>query len=383
MSYEFTDEQKMLREKVQKFVQNEYPKEIVRQWDKDDKLTSTVFDKMKDLGIMGLSVPHEYGGLGGNAIDYVIVIEQLAKACMALSFYYIMCVVYGGEMIQDCGSEKQKAFFLPKIAKGEIFFSYGITEPDAGSDAGTARTMAIPEGDQYIINGTKMFITGADFSDYCITLTRTDENLPKHKGLTIFIVDTRSKGYAANPLRKLGLKGSTACEVIFDGVLVPRENILGGPDGLNNAWGLLLKTLDLEHIEVSASAIGAAEAAFQDTLEYAKKREQFGQPIGKFQAIRHMLAEMAVELECARLLTYHAAWLKSQKLNCWKESCMAKLCATEVGKRIALKGMEIMGVSGYLMGYDMQRHVRDSLGGTIGGGTSQLQKNMIARALGL
>lgn len=146
---------------------------------------------------------------------------------------------------------------------------------------------------------------------------------------------------------------------------------------------MLLKTLDLEHIEVAASSVGATDTAFQDILEYAKKREQFGRPIGKFQAISHMLAEMAVELECARLLTYHAAWLKAQKLNCRKESCMAKLYATEVGKSIALKGMEIMGGNGYLMEYDMQRHVRDSLGGTIGGGTSQLQKNMIARALGL
>jgi alkylation response protein AidB-like acyl-CoA dehydrogenase len=383
MSFEFTANQKALRKRVQAFVQSECSKEIVRQWDKADKLSSIVFGKMRDIGIMGLSVPQKYGGVGGNAVDYVIVIEELAKACMALSFHYVMCVVYGGEMIQDCGSENQRGFFLPKIAKGEILFSYGITEPDAGSNAAAARTTAVAQGDNYTINGTKMFITGADYADYCITLSRTDENMPKHKGLTVFIVDTKCKGYTASPLNKLGVKGSSACEVSFDDVVVPKESILGGPDGLNKGWGLLLKSLDLEHIEVAAAATGDAQAAFQDLLEYVKERGKFGQAIGKSQAVNHMLAEMAVELEGAKLLTYHAAWLKSQKMDCWKESCMAKLCATEVAKGIALKGMELMGGDGYTIECDMQRHLRDSLGGTIGGGTSQMQKNMIAKALGL
>jgi len=383
MSYELNEGQQELRNRVRTFVRTQCTKEVVHQWDMEGKIPTNIHHELKNLGIMGLSVPRKFGGLGGNATDYVIVIEELAKACMSLAFYYIMGVVYGGEVINDCGSEYQKVFFLPKIAEGELFFSYGITEPDAGSDAGACRTLATSSGDNYIINGTKMFITGADFSDYCVTLTRTDDKAKKHKGLTVFIVDTKCEGYTANPIKKLGVRASSACEVVFENVKVPKENILGGPDGLHNGWALLLKTLDLEHIEVAAASVGAGKAALDDVLDYVKQNIKSGASIDELQAVRHTVAEMSTDLECARLLTYHAASLKSRHLDCWKESCMAKLFASEACKKIALKGMEIFRGEEYLIKTSIQRHVRDTIAGTVGGGTSEIQKNMIAKALGV
>jgi len=382
MDFKFTEEQEMLRNTVREFLNKECPKESVREWDEEGEMPAHVIEKMKGLGIMGLFVPVEYGGAGGSPIDYSIVLEELGRGCGALAAHYVEGVIYGGAIIQECGSTEQKQFFLPKFAKGELIFSYGITEPDSGSDAAAAKTAAVQDGDNFIINGTKMFITGADRTDYVVTLTRTDKNLPKHQGLTLFLVDTKSKGYSATPLKKLGGIES-ACEVVYDNVVVSKENILGGPEGLNNGWKLLLKTLELEHIELAAIAVGGAQAAFDDALQYAKEREQFGQPIGKFQAISHMLAEMAVELHLARLATYHCAWLKSENMPCYTEVCMAKLYATEVATRMSLRAMEIFGGYSYMMEYDIQRYLRESFIGLIGGGTRQIQKNMIARALGL
>lgn len=383
MDYRFSEEQEMLRKTLQGFLKRECPVDKVRKWDEDDKFPMEIFDKMRGIGIMGLSTPPEYGGMGGTAIDYVIIIEELAKVSVALAFLYISCVVYGGGIISDCGSEEQKRFFLPKTANGELVFAYGVTEPNAGSDAAAAQTTAVKDGHNYVINGTKMFITGADIADYIFTLTRTDKSLPKHRGLTLFIVDTKLKGYSARPLRKLGTHGSSACEVVFDNVVVPEDNILGGLDGLNNGWLLLLKTLTLEHLEVAAFAIGAAQTAFDAALQYAKDRQQFGQPIGKFQAIAHMLAEMATRIEPCRQFIYYCAWLKSEEMPCFKQICMAKLYATELLEDTALKAMKIFGGYSYMMDYDIQRYVRDALIAPIGGGTSQIQKNMIARELGL
>lgn len=383
MDYRFSEEQEMLRKTVREFLKRECPIDKIRKWDENDEFPREIFDKMRELGIMGLSTPPEYGGTAGTAIDYVIIIEELAKVSVALAFLFISCVVYGGEIISGCGSEEQKRFFLPKTAKGELVFAYGITEPNAGSDAAAAQTTAVKDGHNYVINGTKMFITGADIADYIVTLTRTDKSLPKHKGLTLFIVGTKSKGYSARPLKKLGGHGASACEVVFDNVVVPEENILGGLDGLNNGWSLLLKTLTLEHLEVAAFSLGASQTSFDAALQYAKERQQFGQPIGKFQAIGHMLAEMATELELCRQLVYYCAWLKSENLPCFKEICMAKLYATELSERNALQAMKIFGGYGYMMDYDVQRYVRDALIAPVGGGTSQIQKNMIARELGL
>lgn len=383
MDFKFSEEQEMLRASVRNFLKKECPIEKIRKWDEEDKFPIEVFSKMKDLGILGLSTPAEYGGMGGSAMDYVIIIEELAKVSLSLTFFFVSCVIFGGELFSDCGSEEQKKRFLPRTAKGELLFAYGITEPNAGSDAAAAQTTATKQENNYVLNGTKMFITGADIADYIFTLTRTDKNVPKHEGLTLFLVDTKSKGYSTRKLKKLGVHGFSTCEVIFDNVVVPEANIIGGLEGLNNGWSMLLKTLTLEHLQVAAFALGACQTSFEVALQYAKDRQQFGRPIGKFQAIAHILAEMATEIELCKQFVYYCGWLKSQNLPCFKETCMAKLYATELMEKNALKAMKIFGGYGYIMEYDVQRYVRDALIAPTGGGTSQIQKNMISKALGL
>jgi len=333
---------------------------------------------------MGIITPQIYGGMGGSIIDYTVVCEELARStCWGLASYFNAVVMYGADMILHCGNEEQKQYYLPKLAKGDLLFAYGITEPDSGSDAAAARTAATEKGDHFILNGNKMFITLADKADYTITLARSNKDAPKHKGLSLFIVDTKTKGYEARQIKKMGGFTDTTCEVTFDGVAVPKSHVLGGPEAVNFGWQLLLSTLETEHLEVAANSLGYAQAAFDDSLAYAKERNAFGQPIGKFQAIGHMLAEMAVELHLARLCIYQLAWLRDADKPCYKEACMAKLVATECWNNLAHKAMQIFGGYSLMYEYDAQRYLRDSYILLIGGGTRQIQKNMIAKALGL
>ncbi|RPJ62926.1 MAG: acyl-CoA dehydrogenase, partial [Dehalococcoidia bacterium] len=323
-------------------------------------------------------------GMGGSIIDYAVVCEEIARSgCWGLASYFNSVIMYGADMILHCGNEEQKQYYLPKLAKGELLFAYGITEPDSGSDAAAAKTMAVEQGDHFVLNGTKIFITLADKADYTITLARTDKDAPKHKGLSLFIVGTKSSGYTARPLKKMGGFTDTTCEVVYDNVIVPKTHVLGGPEAINFGWPLLLSTLETEHLEVAANSLGYAQAAFDDALAYAKERYAFGQPIGKFQAISHMLAEMAVDLNLARLSVYQLAWLRDAGKPCFKEACMSKLAATECWTNMAHRAMQIFGGYSLMYEYDIQRYLRDSYILLIGGGTRQIQKNMIAKALGL
>jgi alkylation response protein AidB-like acyl-CoA dehydrogenase len=294
-----------------------------------------------------------------------------------------MSAFYGGANIDRNGNDKQKQFFLPKIASGDILFSYGITEPNAGSDAGSAQTTATENKGGFRLNGTKTLITGADQADYILTLTRSDPNAPKHKGLTMFIVDKKKKGIEIRPLTKLGYKGSSCCEIVYDDVEVSLEDVLGGGGCIKNGWPQVLSTLDVEHLEVAACSVGLAQGAFDEAIKYAKQREQFSQPIGRFQAIQHMFAEMATGIQTARLLLYNTTWLMENNKPCSLESAMAKYYAAEVARDVSLRAMQIFGGYGYIMEYDIQRFVRDSLILPIGGGTAQIQKNIIAKRLGL
>jgi len=281
MDFQFNEQQEMLRSTVREFVQKECPKHLVRKWDEEHVFPMEIFNKLKKLGIMGVITPTEYGGMGGSIIDYTIVCEELARSGFwGLGSYFNAVIMYGADMILHCGSEEQKKHYLPKLARGELLFAYGITEPDSGSDAAAARTMAAEQGDHYVLNGSKMFITLADKADYTITLARTDKDAPKHKGLSLFIVDTKSKGYSTKPLKKMGGFTDTTCEVVYDNVKVPKTHILGGTDAINRGWQLLISTLETEHLEVAANSLGYAQAAFDDSLQYAKERNAFGQPIG-------------------------------------------------------------------------------------------------------
>ncbi len=383
MDFSLSIEHKMIQDSVREFVEKECPIERVRELDEKDEFPMEIFRKMKPLGFSGLTIAEEYGGTGRDVLGGVIVVEELSRRFPALGWLYVMSAFYGGMNIGQNGNEKQRRQFLPKIARGEILFSYALTEPNVGSDAASIQTTANRHNEGFKLSGTKTLITGADHADYILTLARTDENVPKHKGLTIFIVDKRKAGIEITTMAKLGYKGSTSCEVVFDEVELNAEDILGGATCVNNGWPQLLATLDVEHVEIAACSVGLAQGAFEEAMSYAKKREQFGQPIGRFQAIQHMLAEMATEIQTARLLLYYTTWLVEQTRSCSLESAMAKYYASEVAKHVSLQAMQIFGGYGYMMEYDIQRFVRDALVLPIGGGTTQILKNIIAGRLGL
>ncbi|MBM3298831.1 MAG: acyl-CoA dehydrogenase family protein [Deltaproteobacteria bacterium] len=381
MDFTFTEEQEMLRDTVRRFVEKEIPAELVREIDEQDKFPHEVLQKLCDLGFMGINVPEEYGGHGGTVIDEMIFFEELSRKLPVLAWAAGNIILYGNAIIKTNGNEEQKQKYLPRLARGELKFAFALTEPNAGSDASNVKTRALFRGGHYVINGSKMFITGAGVSDVIVTNTRTAES--RFGGITAFLVDRNLEGYSAKSIRMLGYRGSNTCEVYYDDVKVKPEDILGGPECLNQGWKQMMRLLNQERLVLCSCALGIGQAALDYALNYAKQREQFGQPIGTFQAIQHKLVEMATELEAARALAYYAAWRETQHMECVKETSMAKYYCAEVAKKIALQGVQILGGYGYTMEYDAQKFLRDVLILSIGGGTTEIQKNIIGKQLGL
>lgn len=381
MDFSFSDEQNLMRETIRKFVETEIPRERAQEIDERDEFPHELLQKLCDLGFMGLNVPEEYGGMGGTVMDLMIFDEEISKRLPVLGWASGNIHLYGNEIIKTNGNDEQKRRFLPSLARGELKFAYALTEPNAGSDAASIRTKAQFRDGYWVINGSKIFITGAGISDVVVTNARTAED--KFRGITDFLVETRSEGFSAKPIKDLGYRGSNTCEVHYDEVKVPPENILGGPDCLNHGWKQMMRLLNTERLLLSACALGIGQGAFEYALNYAKEREQFGRPIGQFQVIQHMLVEMATELEAARRLAYYAAWRDMQGMDAVKETSMSKYFCSEVAKKVCLQGVQILGGYGYTMEYDAQRYLRDVLVLSIGGGTTQIQKNIIGRQLGL
>ncbi len=383
MDFEFTREQKLLQQAIKDFLSRAWSKEKERYYDEKGEFPEEMYQKLAGLGYLGYPFPEEYGGGGGGIIDFAIIQEEFAKISYIVSSIWGFPVLFGGEQLLYCGTEEQKEKYLPGICKGELKFAFAITEPDIGSDAAAVQTSAVRSGDDFVINGTKVFISGSDIADYVVTVARTDPDVSKYKGLTLFLVSTKSDGFQARPIEKLGGRTVAACEITYDDVKVNKENILGGPDSQNQGWQQMLTNLDTERILMAAQAVGFTQQIINEIVQYAKERIQFGQPIGKYQAISHPLVDLAAELEMNRTFLYYTAWLKSQGKPCSKESAITKLQATELTKKAALHGMQTLGAYGYSMEFDMQRYLRDSLLGVIGGGTSQIQRNIIAKSLGL
>jgi len=381
MDFSLTEEQTMLKDTIRRFVETEIPREVAVEIDEKDEFPHELLQKLCDLGFMGINVPEEYGGQGGNIIDEMIFFEEISKRLPVLAWAAGNIILYGNTIIGVNGNEEQRKKYLPRLAKGELKFAYALTEPNAGSDAASIQTKAVLKDGYYVLNGSKMFITGAGVSDMIVTNARTAES--RLKGITDFLVDATSEGFSTRPIKDLGYRGSNTCEVYYDDVKVPLENILGGPENLNKGWTQMMRLLNSERLLLSACALGIGQGAFEYALNYAKEREQFGQPIGKFQAIQHKLVDMATELEAARCLAYYAAWKETQHMECVKETSMSKYFCTEVAKKVALEGVQILGGYGYAMEYDAQRYVRDVLVLPIGGGTTQIQKNIVGAQLGL
>jgi acyl-CoA dehydrogenase len=382
MDFGLTEEQKQLVMMIEDFIKKETSRELDRECDENERFPFELNDKLAATGLYGLPFPQEYGGAGGNTVDFCLAVETLAKGSDAACALFLLPVFFAGEMILNNGSEEQKKKYIPEIIAGRLKGCFALTEPDVGSDGSRVKIRAVADGDEYVINGHKTLISGADIADYIMTVTRTDTAARRYEGITIFMVPRETPGITINKLKKLGGRIISTCEIFFDDVRVSKEMIMGGPDGLNQGWGQMLKQLDIERIMMGAAYVAVAEKASEDALAYAKQREQFGKPISTYQMIVQILADMKTQIEAARWLTYRAAWLKDEGLPCSLEASYCKLFTTEMAKKVTQDGMQVMGGYGYMMDYDMQRYVRDALLGTIGGGTNQIQQLIIGKLLG-
>lgn len=369
----------MIRKMVREFAEAEM-RPIAQQSDLTGEFPWQTIRKMGPLGLMGMPIPKEYGGGGVDSVSYAIGIEEISRVCAATGVIVAVHTSVGTYPIYLFGSEEQKRKYLPKLARGEMIGAFALTEPNAGSDAGAASTTAKPDGDFYILNGTKIFITNGMVAGTVIVLGLTDKSKGT-RGMTAFIVEEGTKGFSHGSREKtMGQCASDTSELVFENCAVPKENMLGKED---EGFKLAMTALDGGRVGIAAQAVGIAQAALDESIKYSKEREQFGKTISKFQAIQWMLADMATEIEAARLLTYSAACLKDAKMKFSKEASMAKMYASEVATRTTSRAVQIHGGYGYTKDYTVERLYRDARITEIYEGTSEVQRMVIAANLGL
>jgi alkylation response protein AidB-like acyl-CoA dehydrogenase len=384
MNFDEAEHITMLRETLRRFVDKELPRAEAQRLDRESDFSDETFARLCELGVTGLTVPEEYGGIGIDIVAAVATIEELSKRGSSLAGPFIHCAFYGGMNMVENGSEAQKRTLLPKLAEGKLLFAYGLSEPDVGGDLASAGVTARMEGDEVVINGTKRWVTGAHKADYIYTLVRSGDADAKYKNLSFVLVPTDASGITIVDIDHLGLRYSATTDVIFEDCRVPIENIVGGTEQWNKGWRMLAgRALDVEKLEITAVALGTAAAAVEDAWEYAQERKQFGRPICAHQAVRHDLVDARTSLQACRHMLYHAAWLANEGRDCGVESSMAKLFIADTGVDIVLKCQQIMGAYGCASDYDMERYVRDMVCMPIVGGSSKMQKNNIANRLGL
>ena len=380
MDFNFSEEQIILRDSVRKLMDKHAPPEYVRRLDREQAYPDELYAAWVEAGLLRLPFPEEYGGLGGNVIDMVLVAEELARKSADFFMAYAGSVFCGLNVLRK-GSEEQKRHWLPKLLSGEVKFSISMSEPDAGSDVGAMRTAARRDGNHWVISGQKLWATGAAAKNNVINVyVKTDPQAHYRQGLSLFLVDNTAPGVELRKLDMLGRRCVGTYEIFFNDVRVSPDRLVGEP---NKGWDCILSGLQIERVTSAAGNCGAAQAAVDLALQYAKDRKQFGRPIGSFQAIAHMLADMQTEVEAARTLMWRAAWLVAQGKDALREITMAKLFSSETYVKVANLGMQIFGGYGYNMEFDMQRHFRDSRSSTVAAGTSQIQRNLIANLMGL
>jgi len=375
---------RMIRDSVRAFVARAASREDARAWDRADETPRAVFEALAKTGVCGLTIPEKHGGAGADIVAAMAVIEELSRRSLALAVPYIMCACYGGMNIAAAGSEAQKRALLPRLAKGELLFAYGLTEPDAGADLAMVRTRAQRRGERIVVDGAKRFCTGAAIADTIYALVRSDAAAPKYKNLSFVLIPRTAKGVTVTRMEGMGMRGASLCDVIFEDVDLPADAVVGEEAGWNRGWAMLAgPALDVEKLEVAAMALGLATAALDEAWDYAKTRTQFGVAISAHQAVRHALAENRTQLLAARLVLAHAAGLAGAGRPCGVESSMAKLFVSETAEKVVLSCQRVMGAYGCVVGSDMERAVRDILVFNIAGGSSNIQKNNIANRLGL
>jgi butyryl-CoA dehydrogenase len=377
MDFEPTKEHDMLRSTVRNFAETEI-KPIAGDIDQNGEIPREILTRMGEMNLMGLTVPKEYGGAGCDRISYMIALEEIARVCGSTGIVMEAHNSLGLGHIYERGSEEQRRKWVPDIASGKKLAAWALTEPGAGSDSGGTRTTAILDGDEWVLNGTKIFITNPAIADYVTVMAVTDKTRGT-KGISAFVVPTGTPGYSLGTEEdKMGLRGSHTSELVFEDCRIPKDNILGEPGtGFTGAMNIL----DRGRAAVGALAVGLAQGALDESIKYAKEREQFGRPIAKFQAIQWMLADMATQIAAARLLVYRAAWLEDQGVRFSKEASMAKLYASERATQVCLNAIQIHGGYGYTKDYPVERMLRDAKLMEIGEGTSQVQRIVISRAI--
>ena len=380
MNFDFTEEQEMLRDSVIKLMAKHAPPEALRKWDRERTYPEELYQAWAEAGLLRLPFPEKVGGLGGSALDLAIVVYELSRVTTDVSMAFGGSVFCGLNVLRK-GTEEQRAKWLPKVMNGEIKFAIGISEPDAGSDVGAIRTTAVRDGDRYIVNGQKLWTTGAGLKNSTIcAYVKTDTKVHYRKGMSHILIDNTMPGVELRKLNMLGRRTVGTYEVFFQDVSVPADRIIGGEGG---GWDCLMGGLQYERAVSAAGNCGGAQAVFDLAKSYAAERIQFGQPIGSFQAIGHMLADMETELEAGKMLTWRANWLVSQRKDALREITHAKLFTSEMYARHANMGVQIMGGYGLNEEFDMQRYLRDSRSTTIAAGTSQTQRNLLANLMGL
>lgn len=380
MDFSFTTEQETLRVHLQELLDEVCPPEYAERCDREAHPPREAYEALAKHGWFGLILPAEYGGTGGSPIELAILLEEAGRHFEELAMWLFRTLTYGGYAVLKHGSREQKEALLSKVARGELSFCFGLTEPQAGSDAAALTTKATAVDGGYVINGQKVFTSGMDISDYCLLVTRTSTGEKKQQGITNFLVDTKLPGIEIRKIETLGQRAIGTTQVFYTDVKVPASAVLGQVD---RGWDAVDSYLWYERLCLSAARTGAAAAAFEYALDYAKNRIQFGRPIGQFQAISHKLADMKMMLDISRMLVYRFAWLMGEGKATRHDAAVVKLYTGETYKTISDLGLQILGGYGYCMEYPMQRFFRDSRLATIGAGTSEIQRNIIARGLGL
>lgn len=380
MNFELTKEQLMIKKMVRDFAEDVIRPRAI-DIDVKAEFPEDIFKQIGELGLLGIPFPEEYGGSGGDTVSYALAVEEIGRVCGSTGLSYAAAVSLGASPIYYFGTEEQKKKYLTPLAQGKSLGSFGLTEPNAGSDAGGTKTTAVVDGEDFIINGEKCFITNASYAATIIATAVTGKDDRGKNIISAIIVPTDVEGVTiTDNYDKMGVRGSNTAEIVFDNVRVPRENLLGDP---NRGFKQFLHTLDGGRISIAALSLGIAQGALDKALAYAKERKQFGKSISNFQSIQFKLADMAMEIELARTIIHKSAWLKDQGKPFTKESAYAKLFASETATRVANEAIQIHGGNGYMREYEVERYLRDAKLMEIGEGTSEVQRLVIARQLGL
>jgi alkylation response protein AidB-like acyl-CoA dehydrogenase len=377
MDFGYTQEQHQLRKTIREFAESEI-KPHVMEWDESQTFPADVFRSLGRLGVLGAIFPEELGGSGHSYIDYSIIVEELARVDPSVALSVAAHISLCANHIYVAGNDDQRRRYIPKLASGEWIGSWALTEPESGSDAGGTRTRAVKDGDSWVINGSKTFTTNGEVADVCVVMAVTDRAASSH-GISAFLVEKGTPGFRPGKKEnKLGMRCSPTNEMILSDCRVPASQLCGkAGEGFVDA----LRILDGGRISIAALAVGIAQGAYEAALNYSKQRKQFGRFISEFQAIQHKLADMATEIDAARLLTLRAAWMKDRAMNVNKESSMAKLYASEAAVRVTNEAVQIHGGYGFIKDYPVEKFYRDVKLCTIGEGTSEIQKLVIARQL--